>query len=100
VALAGRTVIVVDDGLATGATMAVAVAAVRAAGAAHIVVAAPVAAPDTVAWMRTLVDDVAVLVEPANFAAVGWYYDDFKATTDEEVIAALAANRENRSGHG
>jgi predicted phosphoribosyltransferase len=99
-ALAGRSVIVVDDGLATGATMAVAVAAVRAAGAARVVVAAPVAAPDTVAWMRTLVDDVIVLVEPANFAAVGWYYDDFRATADEEVIAALAANRENRSGLG
>jgi predicted phosphoribosyltransferase len=50
--------------------------------------------------MRTLVDDVTVLVEPANFTAVGWYYDDFRATTDDEVIAALAANRESRSGRG
>jgi putative phosphoribosyl transferase len=94
--LAGRTVTVVDDGLATGATMAVAVVAVRAADAARVVVAAPVASPDTVAWMRTLVDDVAVLVEPRDFAAVGYYYDDFRATTDEEVIAALAANRGSR----
>ncbi len=98
--LAGRIVVVVDDGLATGATMAVAVAAVHTAGAARVVVAAPVAAPDTAAWMRTLVDDVVILAEPRDFAAVGWYYDDFRATTDEEVIAALAANRENRSGHG
>jgi putative phosphoribosyl transferase len=98
--LAGRTVIVVDDGLATGATMAVAVAAVHAASAARVVAAAPVAAPDTVAWMRTLVDDVVVLVEPYDFMAVGWYYDDFRATTDDEVIAALEANRESRSARG
>jgi putative phosphoribosyl transferase len=96
-ALAGRTVLLVDDGLATGATMAVAVAAVHAAEAARVVVAAPVAAPDTVKWMRTLVDEVVVLVEPRDFAAVGWYYDDFRATTDDEVIAALAANRESRA---
>jgi predicted phosphoribosyltransferase len=96
-ALAGRTVLLVDDGLATGATMAVAVAAVHAAKAARVVVAAPVAAHDTAAWMRTLVDEVVVLVEPRDFAAVGWYYDDFRATTDDEVIAALAANRESRS---
>jgi putative phosphoribosyl transferase len=98
--LTGRNVIVVDDGLATGATMAVAVAAVRAASAAHVVAAAPVAAPDTVAWMRTLVDDVVVLVEPYDFMAVGWFYDDFRATTDDEVIAALEANRESRSAPG
>jgi len=99
-ALAGRTVMVIDDGLATGATMAVAVAAVHAAGAGRVVVAAPVAAPDTVAWMRTLVDEVVVLGQPYDFMAVGSYYDDFRATTDDEVIAALAANRENRSARG
>jgi predicted phosphoribosyltransferase len=97
VPLAGRTAMLIDDGLATGATMAVAVAAAHAADAARVVVAAPVAAPDTAAWMRTLVDDVVVLVQPDDFMAVGWYYDDFRATTDEEVIAALAANRESRS---
>jgi predicted phosphoribosyltransferase len=97
--LAGRTVIVTDDGLATGATMAVAVAAVHAADARRVVAAAPVGAPDTTAWIRTLVDDVAVLIEPDDFTAVGWYYEDFRATTDEEVIEALAANRGNRSAH-
>jgi predicted phosphoribosyltransferase len=96
-ALAGRTVIVTDDGLATGATMAVAVAAVLAADARRVVAAAPVGAPDTTAWIRTLVDDVAVLIEPDDFTAVGWYYEDFRATTDDEVIEALAANRGNRS---
>jgi predicted phosphoribosyltransferase len=95
---AGRTVIVTDDGLATGATMAVAITAVQAAGAARVVVAAPVGAPDTTAWIRTLVDDVVVLVQPFDFAAVGWYYDNFRATTDDEVIAALAANRGSRPG--
>jgi len=98
-ALSGRTAVLVDDGLATGATMAVAVTAVHAADAARIVVAAPVAAPDTAAWMRKLVDEVVVLIEPRDFAAVGWYYDDFRATTDDEVIAALAASRESRSRH-
>jgi putative phosphoribosyl transferase len=97
--LAGRTVTLIDDGLATGATMAVAVTAVRAAAATRIVVGAPVASPDRIVWMRTLVDDIVVLVAPDDFAAVGWYYDDFRATTDEEVIAALAANRESRSTH-
>lgn len=97
--LAGRTVIITDDGLATGATMAVAVAAVHAADARRVVAAAPVGAPDTTAWIRTLVDDIAVLIEPYDFTAVGWYYEDFRATTDDEVIEALAANRENRSTH-
>jgi predicted phosphoribosyltransferase/predicted alpha/beta-hydrolase family hydrolase len=91
VALAGRTVIVLDDGLATGATMVAALKAVRAQKPARLVCAVPVAAPDSLARVTALADDVVCLAAPRPFRAVGPYYLDFSGVTDEEVIATLAA---------
>ena len=87
----GRCVILVDDGLATGSTMRAAVAAVRQRNPQRIVVAVPVAPPDTAERLRQEVDDVVVLLTPAYFAAVGQWYADFSQTTDEEVRALLQA---------
>jgi len=86
----GRTVLVVDDGLATGATMAAAVSALRSAGASRIVVAVPVGAPSTCAMIAERADDVICLHQPSNFRAVGLWYRDFSPTTDEEVRSAVA----------
>jgi putative phosphoribosyl transferase len=91
VPLAGRTVVVVDDGLATGATMRAAVAAVRSAGADKVVVAVPVGAPDSCAELETLADVVVCPLRPGDFSAVGQWYDDFSATTDSEVVELLGA---------
>ena len=90
--VAGKTVIVVDDGLATGATMRAAVEAVRTRTPAGIVVAVPVGAPSTCEDLRRMdgVDDVVCVATPASFLAVGYWYDDFRETTDDEVRAALA----------
>ena len=85
----GRTVVLVDDGLATGGTARAAVAALRRLGAGRVVLAVPVAAPDTLARLRPLVDDLVCLDAPARFAAVGQAYDDFRQTTDGEVLALL-----------
>ncbi|MER6317133.1 phosphoribosyltransferase family protein [Streptomyces sp. NPDC001581] len=90
VALAGRTVIVVDDGIATGATAAAACEVVRAQGAARVVLAVPVAPPDAVARLRTAADEVVCLSAPRAFRAVGEWYEDFSQTPDEEVVALLA----------
>ena len=87
----GRKVIVVDDGLATGATMKAAVQALRQAGAARVVVAVPVGPPDTCAELRDLADEVVCLQEPRMFSAVGQWYDDFGQTSDEEVTQILGA---------
>ncbi|WP_455356174.1 alpha/beta family hydrolase [Streptomyces sp. SYSU K217416] len=89
-ALDGRTVIVVDDGIATGATAAAACEVVRAQGAARVVLAVPVAPPDAVARLRTEADEVVCLSTPAAFSAVGEWYQDFTQTSDEEVMFLLA----------
>lgn len=85
----GRTVILVDDGLATGSTMRAAALAVRAHGPARIVVAVPVAARETCDEFRDVVDDVVCSITPEPFMAVGLWYEDFTQTTDAEVHALL-----------
>jgi predicted phosphoribosyltransferase len=81
----GRTAILVDDGLATGSTMRAAALALRQEDAARIVVAVPVAPPETCAEFRSEVDDVVCALTPEPFYAVGLWYADFSQTTDEEV---------------
>lgn len=87
-----HTVILVDDGLATGSTMRVAVLALRQESPARIVVAVPVAAAETCDEFHTLVDDVVCAETPSPFYAVGLWYEDFAQTTDEEVHDLLTAN--------
>lgn len=89
----GRAVILVDDGIATGATMLAAVNAARADGAKEIVVAAPVAAQDAATRLRRVADAVVILQTPRQFMAVGQFYDDFRQVEDDEVRALLAARR-------
>jgi putative phosphoribosyl transferase len=86
----GRTVILVDDGLATGSTMRAAVAALRQQGPARIVVAVPVGAPETCTQLRREADEVVCAETPEPFYAVGAWYEDFSQTTDEEVRDLLA----------
>lgn len=86
----GKTVILVDDGIATGSTMLAAVAAVRQLEAARIVVAAPVIAGLTYYQMRRAADDVAAVIVPEKFYGVGQWYKNFSQTTDEEVRQLLA----------
>jgi predicted phosphoribosyltransferase len=87
---AGRTVILVDDGLATGSTMRAAAYAVRAQEPERLVVAVPVAAAQTCAELREEVDEVVCALTPDPFAAVGLWYEDFTPTEDEEVRRLLA----------
>jgi putative phosphoribosyl transferase len=89
VPIAGRVVVLVDDGIATGATMKAACEVVSHLGADHVVVAAPVAAPDVVRGLRRLADDVVVPEQPTALGGVGAWYRDFRATTDAEVVSAL-----------
>ena len=89
----GRTVILVDDGLATGATLRAALSAVRSERPARIVVAVPVGAPESVARFREMADDVVCLEMPPDFRAVSLSYDDFSPTSDAEVVECLEAAR-------
>jgi predicted phosphoribosyltransferase len=89
--MAGRTVILVDDGLATGSTMRAAIAAVRAFHPAEVVVAVPVGAADSVTELEALAEDVVCLATPEPFGAIGAFYEDFSQTRDEEVETLLAA---------
>ena len=95
--LEGRTVILVDDGLATGASMRAAVAALRQRELAHIVVAVPVAAPEVCAEFRREVDDVICLETPQPFYGVGMWYGAFPQTSDEEVRELLGRSLQKRS---
>jgi putative phosphoribosyl transferase len=87
----GRTVILVDDGLATGSTMRAAAAALRVQHPERLIVAVPVAPPETCQSLRREVDDVVCAYAPEAFLAVGNWYDDFTQTTDEEVRELLRA---------
>jgi predicted phosphoribosyltransferase len=87
--LSGRTVILVDDGLATGSTMRAAAEAVKQLDPARIVVAVPVAPPETCDELREVVDDVVCGLTPSPFQAVGRWYHDFSQTRDEEVRQLL-----------
>lgn len=91
-----RVVILVDDGLATGATMRAAVAALRRQGVAKIVVAVPVGAPETCRELETEVDELICALMPDYFHGVGQFYQDFSQTTDEEVAAMLAGAPDGR----
>jgi predicted phosphoribosyltransferase len=91
-ALAGKTIILVDDGIATGATMRAAIQALRKHEPATIIVAVPVAANSTCKEIQKLVDQLICLISPTEFNAVGQWYDDFPQTTDEEVDALLNRN--------
>jgi putative phosphoribosyl transferase len=95
VELAGRTVVVVDDGIATGGTVRAALLVARAQGARRVVLAVPVAPPDTVEALRSDADDVVCLETPTPFYAIGEWYRDFSQVPDERVIALLteAASR-------
>jgi len=86
----GKTVILIDDGLATGATMAAAAAALKAQGPAKLVVAVPVSAPETCDAFREIVDEVVCGATPEPFYAVGLWYEDFSQTSDDEVHDLLA----------
>lgn len=88
----GRTVILVDDGLATGATMEAAIIALRRLEPAEVIVAVPVGAPETCERLSRLADRLECLEVPAAFNAVGQWYEDFSQTSDEEVCRMLAAH--------
>jgi predicted phosphoribosyltransferase len=93
----GRTVILVDDGLATGSTMRAAVAALRQQGPGRIVIAVPVGAPETCAELQREADEVVCAQTPQPFYAVGAWYDNFSQTTDEEVRDLLARAAEGQA---
>jgi putative phosphoribosyl transferase len=95
-----RTVILVDDGVATGSTALAAVDAARARGAAWIAVAAPVAAAEAVERLRAKADDVVCVATPDDFRAVGHWYADFSPTSDAEVRRLLELGRRRGSPHG
>jgi putative phosphoribosyl transferase len=84
--VAGRTAIVVDDGIATGATMRAALRGLRQRKPARLVLAVPVAPPETIDALRAEVDDVVCLMQPGFFGAIGYFYIDFHQLTDDEVI--------------
>lgn len=87
--LRGKTVVIVDDGLATGSTMRVAIQAVMQQAPGQIIVGVPVGSPDRVAMIDELVDRIECVSSPRGFQAVGQWYQDFLPTSDADVIAAL-----------
>ena len=98
-AVAGRTAIVVDDGIATGSTARAACQVARAHGAARVILAVPVAPRGTVAALRQVADQVVCLESPEPFYAIGQWYQDFSQTTDAEVVRLLRAAADGGTGH-
>lgn len=96
----GKTVIVVDDGLATGSTMHAAVLALRKALPARIVVAVPVGSPEACEGLRAEADEVVCLATPEHFRAVGQWYADFRQTSDDEVLELLGQARAHPAAAG
>lgn len=96
--LAGRTVLIVDDGIATGSTMQAAVQVARRHGAGRVIVAAPVAPPDTAATLAAQADELVCLATPLFFRAVSQWYDKFDQTSDEEVQDLLAMAWRSQDG--
>ena len=90
---AGRNAIVVDDGIATGATLRLALRWVKARGPRYLVAAVPVGAPESCAQLEPLADEVICLETPSHFLAIGQFYERFEQVSDEEVAAALAPKR-------
>jgi putative phosphoribosyl transferase len=97
--ISGSTVILIDDGLATGATMRAAVAAVKSKNPAKVIIAVPVAAPDTCSAFRNDVDEVICVGTPEPFYGVGAWYEDFSQTTDKEVCELLDRAEKNKPDH-
>ena len=97
-ALTDREVVLVDDGLATGATMEAAVRALRAANARRVIVAVPVGAPEACARLGKVADEVVCLQRPMFFSSVGRWYQDFGQTSDEEVAELLQLSRAGGRG--
>jgi len=95
--VAGKTVLLIDDGLATGITAKAAARVLRARGAGRIVLAVPVGAPDTVHDLRGEVDEIVCLEVPRWFRAVGQWYEDFRQTTDAQVVECLDGAAERGS---
>jgi len=94
--IAGKTAIIVDDGVATGTTMKVAIRALVRRSPREIVAAIPVAPPDTLAELAQEADQIVCLSQPAHFHALGYYYRSFPQLTDDDVTEALAAARQSR----
>ena len=90
-----KTIILVDDGIATGATMQAAIASLRQRRVRKIIVASPVAPHSVVLSLRRVADDVVTMLNPEDFGGVGRWYEDFSQTTDEEVQQLLEADRES-----
>lgn len=96
VELTGRAAVIVDDGIATGATARVACMVARAQGADRVILAAPVAARDAADQLQDVADSVVCVATPRRFFGVGQFYENFDQTTDEEVVALLARSRQQR----
>jgi len=95
-----RDVVLVDDGLATGVTAEASLGALRARGTRRLVLAAPVAAPDSVDRLRPLTDDVVTVAQPSPFGAVGQFYECFDQTSDDEVFELLSRRGVRGPGAG
>jgi putative phosphoribosyl transferase len=95
----GQTVILIDDGIATGSTMRVAAAAVRQKGPKRLVIAAPVAAPSTLARLAPEADEIVCVSRPEDLEAISQFYEDFRQVSDEEVRELLERAARDSNGH-